>query len=161
MPRPRKEPAPLSPGAAQYVLDRLVNDRRVSARDIEGYVRDMQGEIRALEEKLARLRAMTGPTPSAPPVRRGPGRPPRSAAAVPEGWVSSGSPQAAPEAPRRRGRRARKAITPEQLASRKLQGRYLGLIRQIPASRRGQYQRIAKDESREAAIRAMEKALGK
>ena len=40
-------------------------------------------------------------------------------------------------------------------------GRYLGLIRQIPASRRGQYQRIAKEQSREAAIREMESVLKK
>ena len=53
----------------------------------------------------------------------------------------------------RRRRRAR--ITPEQLASRQLQGRYLGLIRQIPASKRAQYQKIAKERGREAAINEM------
>ncbi len=62
-------------------------------------------------------------------------------------------------APVKRRRRAR--ITPEQLASRQLQGRYLGLIRQIPASRRGQYQKIAKDSGREAAINAMKSAVGR
>jgi hypothetical protein len=58
-------------------------------------------------------------------------------------------------------RRRRSAITPEQLASRQLQGRYLGLIRQIPATRRGQYQRIAKERGREAAINAMKDTLKK
>ena len=66
---------------------------------------------------------------------------------------------AAAAAPVKRRRRAR--ITPEQLASRQLQGRYLGLIRQIPASRRGQYQKIAKDSGREAAINAMKSAVGR
>ena len=61
----------------------------------------------------------------------------------------------------RRGRRSRATITPEQLASRQLQGRYLGLIRQIPASKRGQYQKIAKEKGREAAIKEMGGALGK
>jgi len=69
------------------------------------------------------------------------------------------SPAAAPAAPGKRRRRAR--ITPEQLASRQLQGRYLGLIRQIPASRRGQYQKIAKESGREAAINAMKSAVGR
>ena len=91
------------------------------------------------------------------PARRRPGRPPGSrnkktaAAAAP----------AARGAKRGRRRRRRSAITPEQLASRQLQGRYLGLIRQIPASRRGQYQKIAKDKGREAAIKEMQGALGK
>jgi hypothetical protein len=35
------------------------------------------------------------------------------------------------------------------------------LIRQIPASRRAQYQRTAKDQGREAAIRQMQETLRK
>jgi O6-methylguanine-DNA--protein-cysteine methyltransferase len=59
----------------------------------------------------------------------------------------------------RRGRR--KAITAEQAASRKLQGKYLSLVRQIPVTRRSQYAKIAKDRGREAAIREMQDALKK
>ncbi|MBV9067972.1 MAG: hypothetical protein JO231_04625 [Acidobacteria bacterium] len=58
-------------------------------------------------------------------------------------------------------RRRRARITPEQLASRQLQGRYLGLIRQIPANKRGQYQKIAKESGREAAINAMKSAVNR
>ena len=58
-------------------------------------------------------------------------------------------------------RRRRARITPEQLASRQLQGRYLGLIRQIPANKRAQYQKIAKDSGREAAINAMKSAVNR
>jgi hypothetical protein len=35
------------------------------------------------------------------------------------------------------------------------------LIRQIPASRRGQYSRIAKEKGREAAIRELQGAIKK
>ena len=59
----------------------------------------------------------------------------------------------------RRGRR--KAITAEQAASRKLQGKYLSLVRQIPATRRSQFAKIAKDRGREAAIREMQDAIKK
>ena len=89
------------------------------------------------------------------------GRPPgsknvaSSASAASTGTGGSGS---APATGRRR-RRAR--ITPEQLASRQLQGRYLGLIRQIPATKRGQYQKIAKESGREAAINAMKSAVNR
>jgi hypothetical protein len=106
---------------------------------------EMRREIGALEERLKSLRetaseAIRGVVSSVTPGRRR-GRPPGSGA--------------------KRARRSKASITPEQLASRKLQGRYLGLIRQIPASRRGQYQKIAKEKGREAAIKEMATTLHK
>jgi len=188
VPRPRLQLSSpsLSPGQAGYVLERLVADRRISAGEINRYVAEMHREISTLEARLNSLRSAAGAgggSAAAEPVRRRPGRPPGSgvktaAAAGPaagpqrrrrrgrppgSGASSSGgeatAAQAAPAATR--GRRRRTPITAEQLASRQLQGRYLGLIRQIPASRRGQYQKIAKDQGREAAIREMAKHLGK
>jgi hypothetical protein len=136
----------------------------------------MQREINDLERRLEQLRAATnlgavsemsgagaakqrrrGRPPGS--ANRGPGRPPGRPGRPPGRPPSTGAAAAAPAAaPRRRGR---SAITPEQLASRQLQGRYLGLIRQIPASKRGQYQRTAKEKGREAAIREMQNVLGK
>jgi hypothetical protein len=136
----------------------------------------MQREINDLERRLEQLRAATtgGGAPAAtgagapaqrrrgrPPgsKNRGPGRPPGRPGRPPGRPPAAATAAAAPSAGRRR--RGRSAITPEQLASRQLQGRYLGLIRQIPASKRGQYQRIAKDKGREAAIREMQDTLKK
>jgi uncharacterized protein YdbL (DUF1318 family) len=151
-------------------LDRLIADRRISAGEVSRYVSDMHREISDLESRLQMLRTHAGSAPSAAPSapRRGrpPGRPPgsgkrrgrppgsgkKAAAAA----TMEGAPSAAPAKRRRRAK-----ITPEQLASRQLQGRYLGLIRQIPASRRAQYQKIAKDSGREAAINAMKSAVGR
>jgi O6-methylguanine-DNA--protein-cysteine methyltransferase len=61
------------------------------------------------------------------------------------------------------GRRRRRStkLSGAQLASRQLQGRYLGLIRQIPASQRGRFTKISKDRGREAAIKEMRSALNK
>jgi len=150
--RPRKSASQpnFTPGQAKYVLERLIKDRRISASDIREYVDDMRHEIGVLEERLKSLREATGEAirgviQALTPGRRR-GRPP-----------GSGAKQ--PAAKGRAKRRAR--ITPEQLASRQLQGRYLGLIRQIPASRRGQYQKIAKDRGREAAIKEMSAVLHK
>jgi hypothetical protein len=169
----------LSPGQASYVLDRLVADRRLSAGEISRYVSDMHREISDLESRLNSLRSAAG-VGAAAPVRRRPGRPPKAASAAgapapvqrrgrkrrgrpPAAASAAAAAPAAVAAPvgRRRGRKRRSAITPEQLASRQLQGRYLGLIRQIPASKRGQYQKIAKDQGREAAIREMATTLRK
>jgi len=93
-------------------------------------------EIRALEERLQSLRGGGGRRGRRPGVKRA---------------------QKAGAAGGRRRRRSR--ITAQQLASRQLQGRYLGLIRQIPASQRGRYAKVAKDKGREAAIKEMQSAL--
>ena len=137
MARPRAALPQLSPGQATYILERMVADRRVSARDVSQYVADMQREIDELENRLQRLRQATGGE-GARAGRRG-------------------RPTGAAKAQRPRGRR----VTAEQQASRKIQGRYLGLIRQIPASRRGPFQKIAKEKGREADIKDLVSALGK
>jgi len=48
-----------------------------------------------------------------------------------------------------------------EVASRQLQGRYLGLIRQIPESRRSAFAKLAKERGQEAAIEAMQAGLRK
>ena len=149
MPRPRKSSAPQwTPGQASYVLDRLIRDRRVSKTDVSRYMSDMHREIGDLERRLQSLREASGSgrVTGSEPRRRG--RPPRAAQA------------GAAEAPKK-GRRRRRSVTAEQRASRQLQGRYLGLIRQIPATRRSQYQKTAKERGREAAIKELQSALGK
>ena len=138
----------------------MISDRRVSPGEIIRYVNEMQREIDELEKRLQALRAAAGGgggMPSAAPARRR-GRPPGS-----RNRAKAAAPAAAPAGGAKGGRRRRRrsAITAEQLASRQLQGRYLGLIRQIPASRRGQYQKTAKEKGREAAIKDMQNALGK
>src|SRR5689334_4925578 len=113
VPRPRMQATSpqLSPGQAAYVIDRLVADRRVSAGEVNRYVTDMHREISDLEQRLNSLRASAG----AAPVRRGPGRPPKSAAAAaPARRRGPGRPPkaaaaAAAEAPAKGGRKGRKA----------------------------------------------------
>src|SRR5439155_17287234 len=113
---------------------------RVSASDAQQLLQDLMREgristadinryreIRQLEERLQALRGGGGGRSSA----RG------------------GAPQLAG------GKRRRSRITAQQLASRQLQGRYLGLIRQIPASQRPRYAKVARDRGREAAIKEM------
>jgi hypothetical protein len=42
-----------------------------------------------------------------------------------------------------------------------LQGRYLALVRQFPATKRANYAKVAKERGREAAIREMQDSLKK
>jgi len=134
VPRGRRPGYNISASDAQQILQDLIRDGKLSAGDISRY-----REIRQLEERLQSLRGgggMRGRRPGAAPAST-----------------------AAPRAGRRR--RARGPLTPQQRASRQLQGRYLGLIRQIPATQRGRYAKIAKDKGREAAIKEMQSALHK
>jgi hypothetical protein len=143
----------------------MISDRRISPGEVMRYVNEMQREIDELEKRLQSLRSAVGggggAAAASAPRRRG--RPPgsRNRASAASSGASAASASGGGAKAGRRGRRARSAITAEQLASRQLQGRYLGLIRQIPASKRGQYQKIAKEKGREAAIKEMASALGK
>jgi hypothetical protein len=149
----------LSQGQARYVLEKLISDRRVSPGEVNRYISDMHREITDLESRLRSLREATGGVSGFSGAARRPGRPGRPPAAAAPARRGR-PPAAAATAGAKKGRR-RAAITAEQLASRQLQGRYLGLIRQIPASKRAQYQRTAKEKGREAAIRDMREALKK
>jgi hypothetical protein len=175
MPRPPRQPSSgYTPGQAQYILERLIKDRRVSSAELSQYVSEMSQEISDLEARLQRLRDAAGPLaaaaavgvaagaagvamvrrgrkPGRPPGRRGPGRPPKSASAS----------ASAEGGAKRRGRKKSSAITEEQLASRQLQGRYLALVRRFPASKRAQFARTAKERGREAAIKEMQDAVGR
>jgi hypothetical protein len=160
MPRPRKQPTPsqLSPGQAAYVVERLIAERRLSLGEVSRYVGEMGKEIDELEQRLARLRLAHGAGAIAA-ARRGPGRPPGrpgrpAAAAAVAGAVAA-------TVVRRRRRRRQVELTPEQRASRQLQGRYLALVRQFAVSRRPQFSKIAKEKGREAAIKEMQNALKK
>ena len=132
MPRGRRPGSNISASDAQLILQDLIREGRVSVGDINRF-----REIRKLEERLQSLRGGGG--------MRG-RRPGRVAAAAAAGGSV---------------RRRRRRLSAAGLASRKIQGRYLGLIRQIPASQRGKYTKIAKEKSREAAIKEMQSALGK
>ena len=118
---------------------------------VRRYIGEIQREIGKLEERLRSLRSAASSSDGEAPVRRGPGRPPRAAAAAAPAAAARG----------KRGRKRSRALSAEQRASRQLQGRYLGLIRQIPATRRAQYTKIAKERGREAAIREMQSSLNK
>lgn len=121
--------------------------------------------------------AGSGRGPGRPPGRpagsgRGPGRPPGSGRNAGTGAgangggnqaggaQSGGGAQAGGRGGAKRGRK-RSAITPEQLASRQLQGRYLALVRQFPENRRSAFAKTAKEKGREAAIKEMQDSLKK
>jgi hypothetical protein len=132
MARHAKVPA-LTPSQAKYILEKLIDEGAASADDVRRLLAGMWQEMSFLEKRIAELRGMTG---SVHPVRR----------------VKS--------AVRRISKRRRK-VSPEVAASQRIQGQYLGYMRQIPEGDRKRFADIAKTKGREAAIIALRKRLGK
>lgn len=142
--RPGANPA-LTKGQALFVIERMIAERRISPAESSKYAAEMEGEIRSIEKRLAELRAASGAQAQPAPAAR-----PRNADR-PRGNGSV----------KLRRRRAAKPLTAERRASQRLQGRYLGLIAQVPKRKRAKFSAMAKDKGREAAIAAMRTALRK
>jgi hypothetical protein len=126
------------------VVERAKTDRRLTDRIIEGYLRDLQEEIRDLETRLQLLR---GAAAQKLPIRAT--SPQNARRAAPVGGTRERSAAAG-------GRASAKNTT-----SRKLQGQYIGFLRQLPRKDRPKYQELARTKGREIAIAAIRKALGK
>lgn len=134
-----REKSQLSPAQSHYVLSCLIEDKKVSTRDVVHYLASMQTEIRALENRLEHLRTLTGG--ARPAVRRG-GRPARVARAV-------------------KPAKKKVVLSPKQRVSRQLQGVYMSLIRQVPKTKRTSYQNLAKEKGRQAAVDQLKADLAK
>lgn len=142
-----KSDTDLSPQQALYVLRRAIADRKLSRVDVNRYLKGVGQEISEMENRLAELRGMRPAGTSG--RRRGPGRPAGG------GKARKGRGRAAKK------KRSGKAVSPEVQKSRQLQGRYLGLLRQVPERERGKFKKIAQNDSREKAVDALAKRLGK
>ncbi|MCM2315869.1 MAG: hypothetical protein NDJ92_12050 [Thermoanaerobaculia bacterium] len=138
-----KATSQLSPAQSHYVLSRLIEDRKVSSRDIVQYLSSMQNEIRALENRLEHLRSLTRGAAS-PAVRRGrkPGRAAKAAKAA-------------------KPAKRKVVLSPQQRASRQLQGVYMSLIRQVPKAKRTVFQNLAREKGRQAAVDQIKAELAK
>jgi hypothetical protein len=126
----------VTPGQAQWVIERLLADRRISVMDVQRYVADMGREIQHLEQRLARLREAAGNAPLA-------SRTPRSAAPA-DAWK------------RRPGRPKKASGHPRGIA-----GTLAVLLRSIPAAEHAAIAAIRTDQGIKAAISAARAAVKK
>lgn len=127
----------LNPAKAAIMFDMAVKMGKLTRNDVDEIDGQITNEITTLEQRLTALRGPSNGSDTEAPQRL---------------TVRQATPAAKP------GRKAK--TTPEQLANRQLQGKYLALVRQIPASRRARFSKIAKKDGREAAIKEMQKQLG-
>jgi hypothetical protein len=157
----------LTPGQALYVIQRLLAERRVSIADIDRYLSQLSQEIRDIEARLEKLWAASPKleieTGARSPARR-PYRARRSTIRPPRKTRVPGAPLAAlapVPATLTKARKNRRPSSPAVRAKLKVQGRYVGYIRQVAAAKRPVFQRLAKHQGFEAAITALRAHLKK
>jgi len=122
----------VTPGQAQWIIERLLADRRISAKDVNQYLAGMQGEIRDIERRLSDLRGAAGtPTVAAPAART-----------------------AVAPAKTRKRRAGGKKGHPRGIA-----GTLAVLLRSIPAAEHAAIAAIRADKGIKAAIKAAQSAI--
>jgi|GEM_PF-2804089 len=144
MPRAKKTVS-VSPSQAKYIVERAVADGKLSAADINSYMSSLSEEISTLEARLMTLR-----TTIVEPVKTYV----REHFTHAKDKPAEGGDGPFPKTDKKRKKKA-KAVTPERKASMQLQGQYLGLLAKLPANQKEKIKKLAKDEGREAAIKAM------
>lgn len=117
----------VTPAQAQWIVERLIADRRISAADVRGLLSDLGDEIAAIERRLKALREASGHRPVASPA-------PRSEAPVAKARKQSGR---------------RKKGHPRGIA-----GTLAVLLRSIPAAEHAAIAAIREDKGIKAAIKA-------
>lgn len=151
----------LSPGQAQYVLGRIIHDKKVRAREISKYLKEMDREIKDLENRLSSLKGARDQ------ARPGAGRSARASSSGKTRKRSRKRTAAASKAKSKSKARAgkakhsRKATTPQARKSRQLQGQYISLIKRFPTKDRDKYKALAADKGREEAVNRMKSDLDK
>ncbi len=139
----------LTPGQAQFVLERIVADKKIKPREIDKYIKEMDSEIETLEERLSMLRGSLASGLGSSSTRRKRSAPNASPTG---GGTRKGS-------TRKRG--SRPATSPEAQKSRQLQGQYISLIKRFSGKERDKFKALAKEKGREEAVNQMKKAVEK
>lgn len=124
----------VSPAQAQWIVERLIADRRISAADVRSLLSDLGQEIREIEQRLSSLRDAAGHTSVASPT-------PRSEA---------------PAAKVRKRAGRRKKGHPRGIA-----GTLAVLLRAIPAAEHAAIGAIRSNQGIKAAIKAAQGAVKK
>lgn len=130
----------VTPAQALFILEQMIEDKKINRRDLQRYKGNLDNEIESLEKRLADLKSAVGGGRAGASSRK-----------------SAGRKRSAGKTRKRSGSKASAATQ----QSRALQGRYISYIRRFKGKKKEQYQKMAREKGREAAISAMEKELGK
>jgi hypothetical protein len=133
MPRRKATVSGIGQADLTYAVNRLIAVGKTSAREITDLAAERPMRIAQLEKELSVLRSGAAPARNGAPVKT-----------------------AAKAAPRKK---RRFTMTPKALRARKIQGRYLGLLRKLDARQRAQTSKAAEKGGVEAAIKVAERLV--
>lgn len=142
----------ITPGQAHYIIERMLADRTITRRDLNRYKKDLDSEIAELESRLANLRDAAEESGGESPGRRRGGTKRRRASK----GAAKGRKKSTARKSRKQGARSRQAKK-----SMAVQGRYISYLRRFEGKKKERFQEIARNESREKAIEAMQAELNK
>jgi hypothetical protein len=145
-----------------YAVGRLIEAGTTTAAEIVHLAAERTARIQSLEAHLAALKGGNVPEGGVATVAK-PGKPGRAGKAPKQTMAKKAKPVAAKKGDktitRSNGRKF--TMTPKALAARKLQGTYLGHLRQVPEAEKPAFKTIAKEEGVAAAVAELKKRLGK
>jgi len=175
--RAAPRPAPSAPASSAiagiapldlaYAVGRLVESGTTTAAEIAQLAAERTSRIGSLEAELAALRGGNVPVvymAKVAQVRKA--RKSRKAVAKPKAVKPAAEPKKS-KAKAVKGKVMTRVdgrkftMTAKALAARKLQGTYLGHLRQVPDAEKGAFKLIAKEEGVAAAVAELKKRLGK
>ena len=128
----------LDPAELRYAIQQLIAENKVTAARVVGLAKQRSKRITELQGLLAGLRVGLAERRAG----RGPGRPPGRAS----GKVA-------------RRRKRKFTMTPKARAARKLQGRYLGMLRKLTGSLRTRVKAVAKKKGVASALKIAAKLV--
>jgi hypothetical protein len=116
----RRKVVQIPPGEAVFLIEALTLDGRIDSKTLDEYRSRYSAEIQSLERRLAQLRAATG------------GSVVIAAAGAAVAAAGRTVVRAARRVRQKTATKTRKSVSPKRARTRELQGRYLGLMHQIP-----------------------------
>ncbi|MBW3563987.1 MAG: hypothetical protein KY459_04620 [Acidobacteria bacterium] len=143
----------LTEAQAHYVVEKMLEDRKISQRDVDRYLKSMHSDIDDLERRLDRLREAAGSSAGSSSKTRkrrsgtGKKRGRKKRATGKTSKAGSG---------KKKGKK--RNLSPEVKASRALQGRYISNLRRFSGRKKADFQKIAREQGREEALRQMQAA---
>ena len=153
--------ASINPLDLAYAVSRLVAEGRTTAAEVADLAAERTVRIQFLEAHLAALK--TGSVPVVDLVKIAKATKPVKASAKRVARLTSkkANAKAAKGKVTTRVDGRKFTMTAKALAARKLQGTYLGHLRQVPDAEKGAFKLIAKEEGVAAAVAELKKRLGK
>lgn len=143
----------LTEAQAHYVVGKMLEDRTISQRDVDRYLKSMHSDIDDLERRLDRLREAAGSSAGLSSGKRKR----RSGTGKKRGRKKRGAAKST-KAGSGKKKGKKRNLSPEVRASRALQGRYISNLRSFSGRKKAEFQKIAREQGREEALRQMQAA---